>query len=112
LEKSKRGEAKIYISSMSIFELAIITMAKKDEDRAIKLISEVRQLELEEVWPEENILFKAAEIKSKGNVSVIDSFIAALASTMNATLVDKDPEFEKLSPEINRIPLKYKERKR
>jgi hypothetical protein len=56
-------------------------------------------------------LFKAAEIKSKCNVSVIDSFIAALASTMNATLVDKDPEFEKLSPEINRIPLKYKERK-
>ncbi|AYO30326.1 PIN domain-containing protein [Biomaibacter acetigenes] len=29
LEKSKRGEAKIYISSMSIFELAYITMAKK-----------------------------------------------------------------------------------
>ena len=52
-------------------------------------------------------MFKAAEIKSKCNVSVIDSFIAALASTMNATLVDKDPEFEKLSPEINRIPLKY-----
>lgn len=108
LEKAGNGVIKIYISSMTVFELAYLAMAKKGEDFAVKLIAEVRQLDLEEVWPDENILFKAAEIKAKGYLSVADSFIAALASKLNATLVDKDPEFERLSPEISRYPLKYK----
>lgn len=97
---------------MTIYELAYIALAKKGEDEAIRLIADVRQLALEEVWPDESTLFKAAEIKSRGHLSVIESFIAALAYTLNGILVDKDPEFEKLSPEINRLPLKYKEKKK
>jgi predicted nucleic acid-binding protein len=37
---------------------------------------------------------EAARVKSAGGLSLADSWIAALALHMNATLVHKDPEFE------------------
>jgi predicted nucleic acid-binding protein len=37
---------------------------------------------------------EAARVKSGGGLSLADSWIAALALQMNATLVHKDPEFE------------------
>ena len=90
------GRAIIYLSFMSIFEVAYLSFAKKNVEAATTLVLQIRNLGLEEIWPDEDILWKAAEVKAIGGLSLADSFIAALAMTKNAALIHRDPEFNRL----------------
>ncbi len=56
----------------------------------------------------EPVLLKAGLYKSKYNVSLADSIIAAFASARDATLVHKDPEYENLEKIIKEERLPYK----
>jgi len=49
---------------------------------------------------------EAARVKSVGGLSLADSWIAALALQMNATLVHKDPEFETVD-DLKDLRLRY-----
>lgn len=55
----------------------------------------------------ESLLEKAAEIKAKFPLSLADAWIAAAALELDAVLVHKDPEFEKVS-ELRQDLLPYK----
>lgn len=56
----------------------------------------------------EPVLLKAGLFKSKYNVSLADSIIAAFASIRKAILVHKDPEYEILEKIIKEERLPYK----
>lgn len=105
LARSTQGEADVYLSFMTIFEIAYLAMAADGEEQAVKLALQVRELGLEEVWPDESMLWQAARIKARGGVSVADALVAALAVTTGATLVHRDPEFTRLASEIDQVKL-------
>lgn len=105
LAEAAQGEAIVYLSFMTIFEVAYLTTATEGLDEAIKLILQIRELNLEEVWPDETVLWHAAALKARGGMSVADAFIAGLAASTAATLVHRDPEFNKLAGEIKQLPL-------
>lgn len=103
--QASSGRAIIYISFMSIFEIAYLVMSKENLDEAIKLVLQVRELPLEEVWPDEELLWLAAQIKAKGGLSVADAFIAGVARSKAATLIHRDPEFNRPDLGIDQLML-------
>lgn len=105
LAEAARGAAIVYLSFMTIFEVAYLATAAEGLDEALKLILQIRELGLEEVWPDETVLWHAAAFKARGGISVADAFIAGLAAATAATLVHRDPEFNKLAGEIRQLPL-------
>ena len=56
------GKAIVYISFMSIFEIAYLVISRENLDEATKLVIQPRELPLEEVWPDGELLWLAAQI--------------------------------------------------
>ena len=95
-EARDRGEDVLLISFMTVFELTYLSRRKMGPDEAFRFMLKVRMLAMEEVWPDEDVLSRAAEMRLKGGISSSDAFIAACAASKAATLVHKDPEFARL----------------
>lgn len=104
-EKRDKGLVTICVSFMSLFELLYLTISREGSEKAFSLLFQVRNLQMDEVWPDEELLWKAAEIKARGGLSVADALIAASALTKGATLVHKDSEFYCLEPNIKTLCL-------
>lgn len=104
-EARERGEAEIGISFMSIFEVMYLAMACRGDEEAFSLLLKIRSLGMEEIWPDEDLVWIAAGIKAKGGLSVADAFVAASAEVRDAVLLHRDPEFERLSSKIKTLPL-------
>lgn len=95
-------------SYMSVYEIAYLTMNSGTEEEARTLVLNLRALPVEEVNLDEELLWDAAGIKSRGGLSVADSFIAALAARKNAVLVHRDPELTGLGSRIETLQLPAK----
>ncbi len=93
------GTAEVFVSHMTLFELLYLVMSRKGSDEALAFLVKVRGLGMKEEWPDEDLLWDAARIKSTGGLSVADSFVVATAARLGAILVHKDPEFRRLSVE-------------
>lgn len=104
-EARERGEAAIFISFMTIFELAYILTSREGDREAFSFILKLRNLRMDEVWPDEDLMWRATATKALGGLSVADAFIAASAMAEQAVLVHKDPEFEALQPGLTTISL-------
>lgn len=104
-EARDRGEATIFVSFMTIFELAYVALARDGVDNASALLFRARGLALEEIWPDDELLWQAAEVKARGGLSAADSFVAASALAADAVLVHRDSEFDRLGPEVPRLSL-------
>lgn len=103
---------KIYLAFMSITEVFYITAREKSILDAIKRIELINSLALRIKESYEELNISAGKLKAKNNISLADSFIAALCQNYNGILVHKDPEFEKISPPIKEHRLPYKISKR
>ncbi len=104
-ESRDRGEATIYVSFMTIFELAYIAKSRAGEAHSLSFIVEVRNLEMDEVWPDEALMWSAADIKARGGLSVADAFVAASAIAEDAVLVHKDHELARDIPGLVSISI-------
>lgn len=60
LTRAAQKKAEVYLSFMSIFEIAYLTIAEEGPDEAIRLIMQIRELNLKEIWPDEALLWQAA----------------------------------------------------
>lgn len=100
-----RGEAAIFLSFMSIYEIIYLTMAGGGTQDYAKLLFRVRSLGMEEIWPDDDLLWRAAEIKARGGLSAADSWIAASAAAAEATLVHRDPEYDRLGAAVRTLNL-------
>lgn len=83
---------------MTIFELAYLVKSRSGDAQASSFIVEVRSLEMDEVWPNEALIWNAADIKARGGLSAADAFVAASAMAVDAMLAHKDHELDRDIP--------------
>lgn len=105
LRQAEAERAIVYVSFMTIYEIAYLVGAAEGFGAARGTVARVRSLPMQEPDADEQLLWKAAEIKTGGGLSVADSFIAGLAAIHEAVLVHRDPELERLGPEIKQLVL-------
>ena len=101
-------KAAVFISFMSVMELAYILEQERGEAEARQGVLQLKQLPIEVVESDEPLGLAAARIKASQRLSVADAWIAATAERLGATLVHKDPEFEPLAGLIHLKPLPWK----
>jgi ribonuclease VapC len=104
LQQSERGLALISMSVVNLGEAYYILMRYLGEPVAAKTVNALRQVvSFIPAGLDETIT--AARIKEKFKMGYADSFAAALALRLNATLVSADPVFEKLGKSIKLLKL-------
>ncbi|MBI4371230.1 MAG: type II toxin-antitoxin system VapC family toxin [Elusimicrobia bacterium] len=98
----------VFISFMSVMELAYVLEQEEGEAAARQGIVQLKQLPVRVVESDEPLGLAAARIKAGHKLSVADAWIAATAERLGAVLVHKDPEFEPLAKliRLRALPLK------
>ncbi len=96
LEAAARGEMECHGCFMSQMEL--LYRVWKDEGEVVAREAYAICLRLPIVWLHESpeLLERAAAIKACFPLSLADAWIAAATLQLDATLIHKDPEFEKV----------------
>ncbi len=89
-------------------EIYYITIQKKGATAALQRIDALKTLPVECVESDWKIGKIAGELKAAHRISFADSWVAALAKNVGATLVHKDPEFESVENQIKVLKLTYK----
>lgn len=105
LEKAKTGKVTIWISFMTLMEIIYVTWQHKGREVAELIFQQIKKFPVTEVWPNEAILQKSAEIKATHSLSVADAWIAATAMEKEAMLIHKDREFEALGEDLPQLNL-------
>ena len=97
LRDAREGNLRCLVCFMTLME--VYYRVWKNEGEAAGQTAYRQCLSLPIVWIHESpeLLERAALVKATHPLSLADAWIAATALEHNATLVHKDPEFEKLS---------------
>ena len=93
-EKTKRP---LFASFMTRMELLYLIWRHEGELAARRAIGMIDTFNIKWIDCESEILDQAAMLKSRGGISVADSWIAATAIIRDATLIHKDPELRKIA---------------
>ena len=93
-EKTKRP---LLASFMTRMELLYLIWRHEGELAARRAIGMIDTFNIKWIDCESEILDQAAMLKSRGGISVADSWIAATAIIRDATLIHKDPELRKIA---------------
>ncbi len=92
---------------VTLLEIHYITQQEQGLPEADRRYAVLKQSNV--LWSfDEPTLLTAARLKAKNHISIADSMIAAVAIQNHATLVHKDPEYERLSEELELEALPYK----
>ncbi|MEA3459958.1 MAG: PIN domain-containing protein [Chloroflexota bacterium] len=108
LEKVQTGETIVLVSFMSFMEVYYITLQERDVNEARERVNLRAALPVLRVESTRTLGVLAAELKAAHRLSVADAWIAALAKERDATLVHKDPEFERVEAVVKVLKLPYK----
>jgi predicted nucleic acid-binding protein len=108
LKKAESGVINIFLSFITFTEIYYIRLQKKVKEFALERIDSLETLPAKRIDSNSKIGKIAGEFKAAHRLSFADAWIAALAKNENATLVHKDPEFERLESKINVLKLPYK----
>jgi predicted nucleic acid-binding protein len=94
LAQASRKQCRLLASFMTRMELLHCIRREEGEHAAREALRLVDSFDIDWISCEPDILEKAAQIKTSGQISMADSWIGATAIVHGATLVHKDPEFE------------------
>jgi predicted nucleic acid-binding protein len=98
-----------YIAAVSLFEIYYITLRNRGRQEADLRYALLRQTRATIVWElDEPTLMQAAAAKVSHNLPAADAIIAGTAIRIGATLVHRDPEFERLAGKVATEALPYK----
>jgi ribonuclease VapC len=97
LRQAEKTSQPVLASFMTRMELLYLIWRHEGELAARRAIGMVDTFNIEWISCEPEILDQAAILKSRGGLSVADSWIAATAIVRNATLLHKDPELRRIS---------------
>jgi predicted nucleic acid-binding protein len=102
VEKILAGKGNsLFIPWAVLFEIYYITRRTRGEKEADRRFVLIKELPASILWQmEEPDVLASARIKAQFPISFADSIIAATAFLLDATLVHKDPEYERLSGTI------------
>ncbi|MBM4299345.1 MAG: type II toxin-antitoxin system VapC family toxin, partial [Deltaproteobacteria bacterium] len=95
--QATRKQYRLLASFMTRMEVLYIIWREEGEQSARDALRLVDSFAMDWVSCDAAILDCAARVKSAGGLSLADSWIAATAIVHEATLVHKDPEFQKVS---------------
>jgi predicted nucleic acid-binding protein len=88
----------LFIPWAVLFEIYYVTRRSRGEEEADKRFVLVKELPASILWQmEEADVLASARVKAQYPLSFADSIIAATALRLDAILVHKDPEYERLS---------------
>ena len=95
LQQATRRQCRLLVSFMTRMEILYLVWRDEGEQQAREALRLLDSLAIEWIACEPQILESSAYVKSHGGLSVADSWIAATAIIRDATLIHKDPEFQK-----------------
>ena len=95
--KAMAGEVALHACFVSLTEVEYITLQKSGEATARQRMADIDALPIEWHHSDNDLCSAAAKFKAAHKMSFADSFVAALAQRLDATLVHKDPEFAALA---------------
>jgi predicted nucleic acid-binding protein len=96
LENAARQKCRLFLSMINLGELLYITERRGGVARAQDALALIRQLPIEIMPANEQIIFAAAHIKANHPLSYADSFVVAIAIQENSTIITGDPEFQSI----------------
>ena len=94
LENAGKGKCRLFFSLINLGEVLYITERWGGVAKAQDALALIRQLPIEIIPADEQIVFAAAHIKANYSLSYADCFVVAVALQENATILTGDPEFE------------------
>lgn len=97
LQSSSDGEITCYGCFISLMEVLYRVWKDEGEEAGRSAYSVCQRLPITWLHESAPLLERAAEIKARFPLSLADAWIAAAALQLDAVLVHKDPEFEKVS---------------
>jgi ribonuclease VapC len=111
-EQAERSQAQLSMSVINLGEVFYILLKRVGEQRALPYIQALRH-GVTMIEADANRTIQAATLKHQYKLGYADSFAAALALELKATLVSADPEFEKVGKVLKwmRLP-KFEARRR
>jgi ribonuclease VapC len=86
-------------------ELVYLTWQRHGDIIAKETFSQVRSWGLPILFPDEQVIVRAGELKAVHRFSMADSYIAACALLTDAILITADPDFERLAPHLKLLRL-------
>jgi predicted nucleic acid-binding protein len=109
VEDASDERPRVYLPFMSLMEFEYLTRRNFSAAVANEALRMLRSWPLDrmESFPEWGS--RAAWVKSRASLSVADAWNAALALILDAELVHKDPEFDRV-PDLKHRRLPYKEK--
>lgn len=93
-------EIPLYMSVINVCEVWYILAREVSENEADSSINELRQLGIQFQDVNWELAQEAARFKSKGKMSLADTFAAALAKQLKADLVTGDMEFQQIDGQV------------
>lgn len=94
IEELFKRNHNLYMSSINLGEVYYILLRKRDRQKAQEDLQSILDSDIEIIETDWLLVKKAAEIKSKGNISYADCFAVAAASQVKARIITGDPEFK------------------
>jgi predicted nucleic acid-binding protein len=92
-EDAERQKCRLFLSLINLGELLYITERRGGVVKAQDALALIRQLPIQVMPADEQIVFAAAHIKANHTLSYADAFVVALAMQENASILTGDPEF-------------------
>ena len=94
LENAEKGKCQLFFSIINLGELLYVIERRGGVAKAQDALALIRQLPIDVVPADEQMVFAAAHIKANHTLSSADAFVVALAIQENANILTGDPEFQ------------------
>jgi predicted nucleic acid-binding protein len=93
LEETNREKSRIFLSTINLGELLYIIERRGGIAKSQDALALIRQLPIELIPADEQLIFAAAHIKANHPISYADAFVVAVAIQEDAAILTGDPEF-------------------
>jgi len=100
LKKAQKRDAVIFLTSMDLAEIYHIVLKEEGRDKALKTMVLVRNLPIESVGLDEQLLMAAGEIRVQCPLSLGDALVVAVAKAKGAKIVTGDRDFKSVEKEV------------
>jgi len=96
LEATSREKCRIFLSTINLGELLYIIERRGGIAKSQDALALIRQLPIELIPANEQLIFAAAHIKANHPISYADAFVVAVAIQEDAAILTGDPEFHSI----------------
>ena len=97
VQRILEGDEPVALPFIALMEVRYVLLRQLPAEQVDQLVTLLRASPVEVPESDPAWGYVAAQVKSRGGLSVADAWMAALALLRNATLVHRDPEFEGVS---------------